>query len=131
MKDDIVNKLDESKARYILNFFARKAYGSNAEIAVDEDYVCVKISHIKFLLFVFNDHVHKLDGLSDKDYDKLEISYKHRSLWRDILRDLTEAAANGKYIAYLPDVNHLLDSSSSIEEALMQIDLMVLDENEK
>lgn len=115
-----VNSIDDKQAKDVLDFFAKKAYDPNAYVNCSYDTVNVMVNGNNFALFNFKRACSFKEITRNSEFYDYVMSSTH---WKDILKDMLECIANGGYVSYLPDAKHLLDEESSIEEALISIEL--------
>lgn len=117
MNDLNALKLSEQECKSILNFFAKKAYGDKAEVEKTIS-LSFRLNIGQCALFIIG-------------YDKTgnaiwSIGSEHSSMkWKDILDQMFNfiSSHNGAYISYNKSMPHMVDESSSIEEALVHLNL--------
>jgi len=133
--------LPESTAERILLFFIRRAFGQDARLEFlhkecsDEDFVTICMKkifesvHIKFYLFAFNEST--VEQFNSYTYDFDLNSYQNICIphchvhdrYKLILKTFVQYASKNWFVSYLPDKKHVFDRSSSIEEALIGLEL--------
>ena len=141
MDIDDIERLPENIAESILLFFIRRAFGQDARLEFlhkecsDEDFVTIctkKIFepvHTKFYLFAFDESAveqfNKPNGAFDlASYNNICIQHCHRDeRCKSILKMFAQYANRNWFVSYLPDKKHVFDRSSSIEEALIGLEL--------
>lgn len=116
MNDLDALKLSEQECKYILNFFAKKAYGDKAKVkkTVSQVFICTGQCD----LFII--------GYDEAGNAIQSIGFKRNSIkWKDILCQMFNfiSSHNGAYISYNKSMPHMVDESSSIEEALVHLNL--------
>ena len=117
---DEVESLDEAQCKAILDFFAKRAYGENTKISEvqNEDdsstFFITMDGKYKFNIIFFDEQQHSI-----KDFTGIGTSFK--DLLSNIAKIFNTRAAS--FVGYLPHTEHLIDKTSSIEEALISLDV--------
>lgn len=115
-----VECLDEAMCKAVLDVFAKKAYGKNAEVIKKKVFSTnnfnffIKIHDAEFFMLVFDESM-----LSSKMFSGEYPSFKV------LLLNIIEILNNHSiaFVGYLPYANHLIDKTTSIEEALISLDI--------
>ena len=117
-----IENLNEDECRFILDFFAKKAYGKNAEIIQvkdefdNEKYVfTIHFNTCQFYMIMFGIHSMHDGHTFHTRYDSC------KTLLKVIAKTIT--AHPTAYVSYLPNTPHMIDIFSSLEEALVGQDL--------
>ena len=118
---DTLNSMDEDLCKRVVNAFAKRAFGKEAEVKIEESwYKCNEyeaLLHFKDALFYL------IPFKSDKEYCSNGFHELDKPSWRSLLIKMLELADDGGYVSYLPQEKHIVDSSTTLEEALMLVDL--------
>lgn len=118
---DILNSMDEDLCKRVVNALAKRAFGTEAEVTIKESwYKCNEyeaLLHFKGALFYL------IPFKSDKEYCSNGFNELDKPSWRSLLRKMLEFADDGSYVSYLPQEKHIVDSSTTLEEVLMLVDL--------
>lgn len=132
--------LPENVAENILMFFLRRAYGQDVKLEFlhkdcsDEDFVIVCINenfespYTKFYLLAFDEStVEQFNYTYDlplNSYQSICIPHGHvHDRHKLILKAFVQNASKNCFVSHMPDQKHVFDRSSSIEEALVNVDL--------
>ncbi len=113
-----VECLDEAMCKAVLDVFAKKAYGKNAEVIKKKVFSTnffnffIKIDDIDFYIIVFDEY-----GLSPKILECPSFKVFLLNII-DIFNMHSDA-----FVSHLPYANHLIDKTTSIEEALISLDI--------
>lgn len=115
-----VECLDEAICKAVLDVFAKKAYGKNAEVIKKKVFSTnnfsffIKIDDAEFFMLVFDECMHSSKRFSG-EYPSFKV------LLLNII-DIFNMHP-GSYVSYLPYTNHLMDKTTPIEEALINLDI--------
>ena len=114
MNDIDIFSLDEATCKAILDALAKKAYGPTSYVNFLNAAVMVNIKNENYFLLMYN----SMTGRRVKS-----ISYYNGINWKNVLNDFKQNADDGMFISYLPNRAHLIDSSISIEEIIISLEL--------
>ena len=112
--------LDETMCKAVLDVFAKKAYGKNAEVikknvfSTNNFNFFIKIGNAEFFMLVFDESMH-----SSKEFSGEYPSFK--ILLMNIINIFN--THSDAFVSYIPYANHLMDKTTSIEEALINLDI--------
>ena len=136
-----IEKLPENVAESILMFFIRRAYGQDVKLKFvhkdysDEDFVMAYIKenselpYTKLYLLAFDEStVEQLNSdtfaFDLNSYQNICIPRCHaHDRYKLILKTFVQYASKNWFVSHLPDQKHVFDRSSSIEEALIGLEL--------
>lgn len=118
---ETLQSMDEDLCKRVVNALAKRAFGTEAEVMIKESlYKCNEyeaLLHFKGALFYL------IPFKSDKEHCSNGLHELENPSWRSLLRKMLEFADDGSYVSYLPQEKHIVDSSTTLEEALMLVDL--------
>lgn len=112
--------LDEAMCKAVLDVFAKKAYGENAEVikknvfSTNNFNFFIKINDAEFFMLVFDESAHSSTKFSG-EYPSFKV------LLMNIINIFN--MYSDAFVSYLPYTNHLMDKTTSIEEALISLDV--------
>ena len=115
-----VERLDEAMCKAVLDVLAKKAYGKNAEVIKKKVFSTnnfnffIKINDAEFFMLVFDESMHSSKKFSG-EYPSFKV------LLLNII-DIFNVHSDA-FVSYLPYANHLMDKRTSIEEALISLDI--------
>ena len=117
-----VESLSEAQCKAVLDFLAKQAYGEYAEICIKKNKigydVVLKIKDVEYYLIGYDGP--KLKTFFEFDYENFT--------WRDLLSQLEDfAQKSNAYVSYLQNKPHLIDNSISIEEIIINLELMQIE----
>lgn len=115
-----VESLNEAQCKAVLDFFTKKAYGKNAEVIKEKVFSTnnfnffIKIHDSEFFMLVFDESMHSSKMFSG-EYPSFKV----------LLLNIIEILNNNSiaFVGYLPYATHLMDKTTSIEEALISLDI--------
>ena len=115
-----VECLDEAMCKAVLDVLAKKAYGKNAEVIKKKVFSTnnfnffIKIDDAEFFMLVFDECMHSSNKFSG-EYPSFKV------LLLNII-DIFNVHSDA-FVSYLPYTNHLMDKTTSLEEALINLDI--------
>lgn len=119
---ETLNNMDEEQCKMTVNFLARRAFGKIAEILASKDehsdcyFANLLYKGTKFFLIPYDSSGRTISGVCRFRSIK-------KSIWKTVLKDMLEIAYSGGYVSYLSNEAHIVDSSTSLEEALISAEL--------
>ena len=116
-----LNSMDEDLCKRVVNALAKRAFGEEAEVKIQESWY--KYNEYEILLHFKGAFFYLIPFKSDKEYCSNGFNELEKPSWKSLLRKMLEFADDGSYVSYLPQEKHIVDSSTTLEEALMLIDL--------
>ena len=121
-----VESLSEAQCKAVIDVLVKQAYGEHAEIYINNDRfayngrfaynVMLKIENMHYYLFGFDKH----------DFSTICIENSCEDFtWKNLLNQLENFAQKpNAYVSYLESKPHLIDNNTSIEEIIINLDLM-------
>ena len=118
---DTLNSMDEDLCKRVVNALAKRAFGTKAEVKIKES----SFRHDAYVVYLyFKGHFfYLIPYKSDKEYYFNGLDRIKKPIWRNLLQKMLECANDECYVSYLPHEKHIVDSSTTLEEALMLVDL--------
>ncbi len=124
MNDIDILHLDEAKCKAAIDFLVKRAYGKHAEICIIKE----EVGYNVMLNIKDTDTIYYLLGYVGHDLILPEFigefSFENFT-WRNFLNRLKNFVQKpNAYVTYLISEPHLIDSNTSIEEIIINLDLM-------
>lgn len=117
---DEVKSLTEAQCKDVLDFLTKQAYGEHAKICINKDKfgynVTLKIEDLEYYLIGYTRFGVSKTLFVEFDFDDFT--------WKDFLSRLEDFVQQpNAYVSYLDNKPHLIDNNTSIEEAIINLDL--------
>lgn len=122
MNDIDILHLDEAKCKAVIDFLVKRAYGKHAEIFINKDKFGYNV------MLKIEDMLYYMLGYIGCDLITTEFIFEfafENFTWRNFLNRLKNFVQKpNAYVTYLTSGPHLIDNSTSIEEIIINLDLM-------
>lgn len=118
---DTLNSMDEDLCEHAVNALVKKAFGKEAEMKIEESRY--KYDEYEAHLHFKGTFFYLIPFKSNKEHDANDFSRLEKPIWRNLLQKMLEVADDKGYVSYLPYENHIVDSSTTLEEALVLTNL--------
>ena len=115
-----VESLSEAQCKVVVDCLAKQAYGEHAEIYIKKNKngynVVLKIEDTSYFLL----------GYVELKLNRTFFEFDYENFtWRDFLSQLEDFVQKpNAYVSYLKNKPHLIDNNISIEEIIINLDLM-------
>lgn len=120
MNDIDILHLDEAKCKAVIDFLVKRAYGNHAEICINKEEVGYNV------MLKIKDIMYYLIGYVGRGTPKCIFEFSFENFkWRNLLNQLKDFMQKpNAYVSYHAAEPHLIDNSTSIEEIIINLDLM-------
>lgn len=116
-----LQSMDEDLCERVVNALAKRAFGKEAEVKIEESHF--RYNEYMTYLYFKGAFFYLIPFKSSKEYCSNDFNKLEKPSWRSLLRKMLELADDGGYVSYLPYEKHIIDSSTTLEEALMLVEL--------